>query len=405
MRPIRHDLDGGSAPVSALAPEQSFWDHLGATRAAEYAQEDILDLCPEATAPRHPAPAPAEAAESAAQTPGVLPMGVPAPILGGEHALPPGVAFGPDAFEGVAAHWAQMRPVAPEPARKPISAAQTRRAKISYRLQRIWLTPFYRGLITRGLPALLLVACLALVLANPQNRLQIALWGEALYSSVVDRPGFMVTSVQISPVAPELERSIRARLADELPQSSFRLDLPALRAEIEAYDSVAEASLRLGAGGEMIATIRERAPVVVWHSGTERQLLDLDGHRVAILAPNAQVPALPLIAGDGAQGHVREALALLDAAQPLGERLRGLVRVGERRWDVVLDRDQRIRLPEQGAMQALERALALDDAQDLLARDVLSVDLRNPARPVLHVSQGAIETMRAIRLNPSEVSQ
>jgi cell division septal protein FtsQ len=202
-----------------------------------------------------------------------------------------------------------------------------------------------------------------------------------------------------------LECSIRARLTEELPQSSFRLDLPALRAEIEAYDSVAEASLRLGAGGEMIATIRERAPVVVWHSGTERQLLDLDGHRVAILAPNAQVPALPLIAGDGAQAHVREALALLDAAQPLGERLRGLVRVGERRWDVVLDRDQRIRLPEQGAMQALERALALDDAQDLLARDVLSVDLRNPTRPVLHVSQGAIETMRAIRLNPSEVSQ
>ena len=90
------------------------------------------------------------------------------------------------------------------------------------------------------------------------------------------------------------------------------------------------------------------------------------------------MPDLPLLAGAGAREHVREALALMDAALPLGDRLRGLVRVGARRWDLVLDRNQRIRLPEQGAMQALERVLALDQAQDLLARDLLFVDMRNP---------------------------
>jgi cell division protein FtsQ len=49
--------------------------------------------------------------------------------------------------------------------------------------------------------------------------------------------------------------------------------------------------------------------------------------------------------------------------------------VGERRWDVVLDRDQRILLPETEPGRALERVLALDQAQDLLDRDV-TVDLR-----------------------------
>jgi len=178
-----------------------------------------------------------------------------------------------------------------------------------------------------------------------------------------------------------------------------------LRAEIESYDSVEEAALRLGADGKMFVTVRERAPVALWHSGREMQLLDIEGHRLALLAPDARLPDLPLLAGVGAQDHVREALALLDAALPLGDRLRGLVRVGARRWDVVLDRDQRIRLPEQGAMQALERVLALDQAQDLLARDVLSVDMRNPYRPVLNVSPGALETLRAIRGNQSEALQ
>lgn len=404
MRSVEDDMDHGGAPVSAMSSEHCFWDHLGATRAKEYAQEDILDLCPELaakpTAPdvqAAPRPDPQGAQPDSWQR--------PVPRMFDSTVLHDPATVGPERLTDAAAQWAQMRPVHPEPSRKPISAAQTRRARMSYRLQRIWLTPFYRGLITRGLPSLLVIAVLVLVATNPQNRLQAALWGEALYAAVVDRPEFMVTSLQLSPVAPELDRSIRARLAEELPQSSFRLDLPALRAELEAYDSVAEASLRLGAGGEMFVNLKERAPVVVWHSGFERQLLDIDGHRVAILSETAALPDLPLIAGDGAQAHVREALALLDAALPIGDRLRGLVRVGERRWDVVLDRDQRIRLPEQGAMHALERALALNDAQDLLARDVLSVDLRNPTRPILHVSPGAIETLRAIRLKPSEVSQ
>ena len=289
---------------------------------------------------------------------------------------------------------------------KAALSAQSRRARWSYRLQRIWLTPFYRAALTRGLPLALVLGLCALVLANPQNRAQLAALGEQAYSAIVDRPEFMVTEVTISSdVAPELERTIRARLEAALPRSSFRLDLPELRAEFESYDSVAEAALRLGADGKMVVSVRERAPVALWHSGREIQLLAIDGHRVAILAPDAAMPDLPLLAGAGAREHVREALALMDAALPLGDRLRGLVRVGARRWDLVLDRNQRIRLPEQGAMQALERVLALDQAQDLLARDLLFVDMRNPNRPVLNVSPGALETLRAIRGTPSEALQ
>lgn len=397
MRPVSDEMDVGSAPMSSQSPEMCFWEHLGATRAEEYAREDILGLCPQPVAAPPEPPAQVD-------HPDTLPRGTQADVPAAystQGAAPARSDPGAQAL----ARWAQVSAVPASPTRKPASAAQTRRARLSYRLQRIWLTPFYRGLITRGLPVVLGVGVLVLVLSNVQNRAQIALWAQTIYSTVVDRPEFMVTTVRISNVAPELDRSVRARLLDVLPQSSFRLDLPALRAEIERYDSVAEASLRLGADGVLIVNIRERAPVVVWHSGSARQLLDIDGHRVAILADGAPMPDLPLIAGEGAPDHVREALALMDAVQPLGARMRGLVRVGARRWDVVLDRDQRIRLPERGAMQALERTLALDDAQDLLARDVLAVDLRTPTRPFLHVSPGALETLRAIRLNPSEASQ
>ncbi|MGB8622418.1 MAG: cell division protein FtsQ/DivIB, partial [Paracoccaceae bacterium] len=95
--------------------------------------------------------------------------------------------------------------------------------------------------------------------------------------------------------------------------------------------------------------------------------------------------------------NVGEAMELLEAARPLAPRLRGLVRMGDRRWDVVLDRDQRILLPETDAVQALERVIALNQAEDMLERDLLVVDMRNAERPTLRMTPGAVEDMRRIK--------
>jgi cell division protein FtsQ len=90
-------------------------------------------------------------------------------------------------------------------------------------------------------------------------------------------------------------------------------------------------------------------------------------------------------------------MRLFRAAQPLAGRLRGLVRVGERRWDVVLDRDQRILLPENAPVQALERVIALSEAQDILERDLAAVDMRISARPTLRMNKAAVSEWWRIR--------
>jgi hypothetical protein len=49
------------------------------------------------------------------------------------------------------------------------------------------------------------------------------------------------------------------------------------------------------------------------------------------------------------------------------------------------------------AEDALERLIALDAAQPILARDVAAVDLRLPARPVLRLAPYALAEMRRAR--------
>ena len=57
-------------------------------------------------------------------------------------------------------------------------------------------------------------------------------------------------------------------------------------------------------------------------------------------------------------------------------------------------------LPAEGAVIALQAAIALDRAQDMLGRDITTVDLRNPSRPVLRLGIDARNTIREARGEP-----
>ena len=267
----------------------------------------------------------------------------------------------------------------------------------SYRMQRLWLTPMFRVLCRVGLPGVVLASVTGLVLMDQGRRDAITGVFSHLTEQFQARPEFRVNLMSVEGASPELADAVRARLGVKLPMSSFDLDLLALRAKAEAMDAVAAAELRVRSGGVLQVTITEREPMLVWRKDDARiEMLDAQGHRVAALAERADRPDLPLIAGEGADAAAAEALALIDAAGPLLPRMRGLVRMGERRWDMVLDRDQRILLPAESPVQALEALLALNTADDLLARDLTAIDLRDPARLVLRLSPHAlIEARRA----------
>lgn len=282
------------------------------------------------------------------------------------------------------------RPV-PRPAPGRRDPAPSRWA---YRMQRLWLTPLFRVLFRVGLPLSVIALSLGVYLGDEGRRLALAGAVNDLRDRFQERPEFLVTLVSIEGASPELARAVRSHLAVKLPVSSFDLDLTDLRARAQSLDAVESADLRVRSQGMLQVVIKERDPVVIWRTEDGLTMLDATGHRVAGLAERRDRPDLPLIAGEGADAATAEALALLAAAEPLLPRLRGLVRLGERRWDVMLDRDQRLMLPADDPAAALERLIALDRAEDLLARDVTVVDLRVPLRPVLRLAPDALSDLR-----------
>ena len=289
-----------------------------------------------------------------------------------------------------------MQPVRPHPIRRDPAPSRW-----AYRMQRLWLTPVFRVVFRLGLPLAVIGAVAGLVFYDAGRRDALMQSAADLRSQFEARPEFRVSYLSIDGASPDLADAVRSKLALKLPKSSFDLDLDALRLAAQELDAVASAELRVRTGGVLQVVLTEREPAMIWRRGDRLELLDALGHRVAGLAARADRADLPLVLGEGANTAAPEALALLDAAGPLMPRLRGLVRMGERRWDIVLDRDQRILLPTANPVGALERLLALDQAKDLLARDILSIDLRSEQRPALRLAPFALnEARRAAGLIP-----
>jgi cell division protein FtsQ len=194
--------------------------------------------------------------------------------------------------------------------------------------------------------------------------------------------------------SPELSDAVRAKLNLTLPMSRFDLDLDVLRAKAETLDAVAVAEVKIGTGGVLQVVVTERQPAYVWRSAAGLMMIDASGHRIAGLAERSDRADLPLVAGEGADTAIAEATALLRAAGPLTPRIRGLVRISDRRWNIALDRDQTILLPATDPTDALDSLLALNKAEDILARDITAIDLRNEHRPVLRLAPFALDELR-----------
>ena len=277
-------------------------------------------------------------------------------------------------------------------------------SRLSYRIERLWLTPLFRAVMRFGLPVMTVALVAVVYLGDADRRAAIGARFAELRTQIENRPEFMVKLMSIDGASGPVADAIRGMLPVTLPASSFAIDLEAMRAAIEQVDAVAGASLKVRAGGVLAVTVTERKPAVLWRTASSLEMLDATGHRVATLLDRSARPDLPVIAGEGAENAVPEAMAILGAAQPILPRVRGLVRMGDRRWDIILDRNQRILLPAIDPVQATEKAIAIDAAEELLARDLAAVDLRNAERPTLRLTSGALEEMRKLTETVTKVA-
>jgi cell division protein FtsQ len=264
------------------------------------------------------------------------------------------------------------------------------------------LRPVFRWFLRIGLPVLVVVGGVAGYFADEARRTAIVDQVADVRRQIETRPEFMVDRMAIDGASDGVRADIRAVVPYDLPVSSFDLDLPAIRGRVEQIPAVAQAAVRVRQGGVLSVEITERVPAALWRTRGGIRVLDREGVSIATIDSRAARSELPVMTGAGADAHVAEALDILEAARPLKMDIRGLVRMGARRWDLVLRDGKRVMLPEAAPVRALERVIVLNAAHEMLERDLVAVDMRIGARPTVRLSDYATQEWWRIRKIVSE---
>ena len=221
-----------------------------------------------------------------------------------------------------------------------------------------------------GLFALAIV-CLALVALDIPNKAALAA-GEA-----VGNAGFRVKSVDVQGIRQMDPRPVYEIAFDQKTTAMPLVDVADIRNRLLEFGWVKDARVSRRFPDTLVIDIVERTPAALWQDEDRLTLIDAEGV-VLDRVPVAQMPDLPLLIGNGANGQAVGLDRLLNKAPTLKAQLASATWVGERRWNLSMQSGETLMLPEgdAAAANALSRFARMDSSAGLLGRGIVQFDLR-----------------------------
>ncbi|EJF83012.1 cell division protein FtsQ/DivIB [Bartonella rattimassiliensis] len=211
-----------------------------------------------------------------------------------------------------------------------------------------------------------------------------------IVKTIVSDIGFVVVNVDISGNKRLARQDILKVLELDVAPSIFTFDVERARSLLEKQAWVQSVNVQKIYPNRMRISIAEREPYAIWQHNGLVDIIDNTG-RVIVPFKGENIRNLPLVVGQGAQNAAKVFIQALSVYPEVYDRIRAFVRVGDRRWDLVLDNGVRVMLPENGALERLSSLIASGTMQDLLSRDILSVDLRLADRITISLSDETLE--------------
>ena len=190
--------------------------------------------------------------------------------------------------------------------------------------------------------------------------------------------GFGISEVHLAGAKRTPPQTVLATLGFHLGQSIFGADVHAARDRLLSLDWIKSVDVRRRYPDDITVTVTEKQPFALWR--------DAAGHIWVIERNGALITdqgyeeflKLPHFIGTGAPRDAAEMIDALPGHRAVIARLKGMQRVGERRWNLVLDNGVVVQLPEKGWQKELGTLESLIVDKGILERDVTQIDLRSP---------------------------
>jgi len=212
----------------------------------------------------------------------------------------------------------------------------------------------------------------------------------------IGHAGFTVKRVDVRGIKNMDRLPVYSVALDQESTAMPLVDLEAIRAKLMQFGWVADARVSRRLPDTLVVDIVERAPVAVWQHQQKLALVDAQGVVLSAVKLEAMPEKLPLVIGPGANGHVGELAALMEAAPGLKPTFAGATWIGDRRWDIRFQSGETLALPEgaAAAKAAIVKFQRMDATARLLGQGFLRFDMRVPDKFVVRVPREPGEGIR-----------
>jgi cell division protein FtsQ len=202
--------------------------------------------------------------------------------------------------------------------------------------------------------------------------------------SVAAGIGFRIDDIQVAGVSGARADEIRALVQPDGRHSLLAVDPETVKAQVESLDWIQDAKVRRLWPSTLQIDVERRQAFALWQEDGEIAVIDANGERL-LAERAADHPNLLRVVGRGAGPAAEPLLMALEELPQVRERVRALVRVNDRRWNVELKSGATVELPEEGAVVALTHLESLQAEHRLLDRPVAQLDMRTPGRLAVRV--------------------
>lgn len=208
--------------------------------------------------------------------------------------------------------------------------------------------------------------------------------------SVASGLGFSVESVNVSGNKYMSDIDVVSALGLDGNTSTLGFDVVAARKALSVLPWIQSVDVQKIYPGRVIVSVVERQPFAIWQHDGRFDVIDRDG-RVIVPYTKRDFASLPQVVGKGAAVSAAAFVAQLAQYPEIAKQVRAYVRMGDRRWDLVLMNGVRIKLPEYDVNRRLAELVKVNREDGLFERDITEVDMRLDDRITVALTPSALE--------------
>ncbi len=194
--------------------------------------------------------------------------------------------------------------------------------------------------------------------------------------------GFKVDQITVDGRHETSADDLRAALRLERGTPILGFDAAAAHERLKKLPWVRSVAIERHLPDVVTLRITERRPIALWQRDGQFSLIDTEGVVIPI-GDIGRFGNLIVVVGADAPPHAKGLVDFLSSEPALSPRVRAAVRVGDRRWDLYLDDNMHVLMPEEDAGAAWRKLAELERSGDLFARNYSIIDLRLKDRVVV----------------------